>query len=72
MATKIAWNDIRAGDRVTCLIHAGIGRNGPEKKEKVGKAVMRSAHNGWVLNGGGRHGTPVLVDESNFVKATRS
>jgi hypothetical protein len=68
MATKIGWNDIRPGDRVVCLVHAGIGRNGPEKKEKAGRVVMRSAHNGWVLNSGGR---PILVDSDNFVKATR-
>lgn len=69
---NVAWNDIKPGDRVVCLVHAGIGRNGPEKKkEKAGKVVMRSAHNGWVLNSGGRHGVPILVDSDNFVKATR-
>jgi len=68
---KVAWSDIKPGDRVVCLVHAGIGRNGTEKKEKVGKVVMRSSHGGWVLNGGGAHGTAVLVDENNFVRATR-
>jgi len=68
---KVAWSDIKPGDRVVCLVHAGIGRNGPEKMEKAGRVVMRSSHNGWVLNGGGKHGTPVLVDENNFVRATR-
>ena len=68
---NVAWNDIKPGDRVVCLVHAGIGRNGPEKKEKAGRVVMRSSHGGWVLNGGGKHGTPILVDESNFVRATR-
>ncbi len=68
---NVAWKDIQTGDRVTCLVHAGIGRNGAEKKEKAGTAVMRSTYGGWVLNGGGKHGTPIVVDEKNFVKATR-
>jgi hypothetical protein len=68
---NVAYNDIQVGDRVVCLVHAGIGRNGPEKKEKAGKVVMRSLHGGWVLNGGGKHGTPVVVDANNFVRASR-
>ena len=68
---NVAYEDIKHGDRVTCLIPNGRGRNGVEYKEKVGHAVMHSSTGGWVLNGGGRHGTPVLVDDENFVKATR-
>jgi len=29
---------------------------------------MRSATGGWVLNMGGRYGTPGLADETNIVK----
>ena len=68
---KIAFSDIQVGDRVTCLIPNGRGREGVEYKEKAGRAVMRSSVGGWVLNGGGKHGTPVLVDADNFVTASR-
>lgn len=34
-----------------------------------GRAVMRSKYGGWVLNGGGRHGTPLLADNENIIKA---
>lgn len=76
MPTKVAYEDIQHGDRVTCLIPNGIGRSFDggrvqEYKKKTGSAVMHSSAGGWVLNGGGRHGTPILVDAENFVKATR-
>lgn len=45
-------NSIRPGSRVTILVHAGIGRDGPETTEKTGRAVMRGPA-GWVLNMGG-------------------
>ena len=57
---------IKAGDRVTYKQYAGRGRNGPEWKEATGRAVMRGPH-GWVLNIGGKHGTPAVVDETNIV-----
>jgi len=65
--TEEQFAQIRHGDKVTILIPAGIGRNGQEWKEATGRAVMRSAHGGWVLNMGGRYGTPGLADESNTV-----
>lgn len=58
---------ILPGDRVTILVPAGMGRNGQEWSESTGKAVMRSAHGGWVLNMGGRHGTPGIADARNIV-----
>jgi len=58
---------IRHGDRVTILRPAGVGRNGQEWQEATGRAVMRSATGGWVLNMGGPHGTPGLADESNTI-----
>ena len=39
----------------------------PHSKELKGKAVMKGPY-GWVINGGGRHGTPRGVHENNFVK----
>lgn len=49
---------IRPGDRVTILDRFG--------KRRTGRAVMRGPH-GWVLNMGGRHGTPAVADDSNIV-----
>jgi|TARA_Y100000296_G_C5123816_1_gene231792 hypothetical protein len=68
MKTK-TFDDIKPRSLVTFLIPNGIGRNGVEYKEKSGRAVMKGPH-GWVINGGGRHGTPHVVSEENFVKTT--
>lgn len=59
---------IRPGDRVTILVPAGIGRNGQEWKPTTGKAVMYSSNGGWVLNMGGKHGTPGIATEENTVR----
>jgi hypothetical protein len=59
---------IRHGDRVIILVPAGIGRNGQEWKEATGRAVMYSSNGGWVLNMGGRHGTPGIATEQNTVR----
>jgi hypothetical protein len=63
-------DSIHAGDRVTILVHAGIGRNGPETKPSTGTAVMRGPA-GWVLNMGGKHGTPGIACEANIVRVMR-
>ncbi len=60
------FSAIQPGDRVVFMRYAGRGRNGPEYKRASGKAVMRGPH-GWVLNTGGRHGTPAVVDERAYV-----
>lgn len=60
---RLSFDQIRAGDRVTYV--------DPRGQEHTGKVVMRGDY-GWVLNLGGRHGTPGLVDEGNFVRATRT
>jgi hypothetical protein len=63
---------IKHGDRVTIMIPAGMGRGGQEWKEATGTAVMHSAEpGGWVLNMGGRHGTPGLVNERNIVRVKK-
>ena len=54
---------IRPGDRVTINISHGTRR---EPQERTGKAVMRGPA-GWVLNLGGRHGTPGIATEENIV-----
>lgn len=64
--TSTNFEDIKPRSKVTFLIPNGIGRNGVEYKEKTGRVVMRGTY-GWVVNGGGRHGTPYVVEEKNFV-----
>ncbi len=60
---------IKHGSRVTILVPAGIGRNGQEWKPKTGRAVMRGPA-GWVLNMGGKYGTPGVATPENIVKVT--
>jgi hypothetical protein len=61
---------IRAGDRVTIRIPNGIGRNGIEWKEATGRAVMPGPA-GWVLNMGGRYGTPGVATPENIVSVRK-
>ena len=57
---------IHPGSRVTILVPAGRNRDGTyDWKPRTGRAVMRSSYGGWVLNLGGRYGTPGLADETN-------
>ena len=49
---------ISAGSRVTIVDRFG--------KERTGRAVMRGPY-GWVLNMGGRHGTPAVATADNVV-----
>ena len=51
---------IRHGDKVTIVDRFG--------QQHSGKAVMRSATGGWVLNMGGRYGTPGLADDENITR----
>ena len=58
-------DSIRAGDRVTIVT--------PHGSQLTGRAVMRSpAIGGWVLNMGGRHGTPGLACDANVCKVSKS
>lgn len=61
------YEDIRPQSTVFATIHNGIGRDGPEQKMVFGRAVMCGSC-GWVINVGGRHGTPHVVTADNFVK----
>lgn len=60
------FNNLRPGKTVRFLIPNGFGRHGQECKEKRGRVVMAFEHH-VVVNGGGRHGTPFVVNEKNFV-----
>ena len=53
------FKDIQVGDSVTMSTPQGQVLNG--------KAVTKGPY-GWVINVGGRHGTPRVVHENNFVK----
>jgi hypothetical protein len=64
-------DNIKPGDRVTILVPAGRGRNGQEYKESTGRAVMRGPA-GWVLNMGGRYGTPGIACEDNLVRVRKA
>lgn len=63
MADTRLIDTIRAGDRVTIVNRFG--------QTSTGRAVMPSAHGGWVLNMGGRYGTPGIADDSNVVKVSK-
>ena len=56
MATK---NGINHGDRVTIVDRFG--------KKRTGRATILGPA-GWVLNMGGRYGTPAIANENNIVK----
>jgi hypothetical protein len=66
---------IAVGDRVTILVPSGLGlRNGKAYQEyspKTGKAVMRGP-SGWVLNMGGRFGTPGIATPQNIVRIKKA
>lgn len=57
--TKTILDAIRPGDKVTILNRFGRAR--------TGRAVMRGPA-GWVLNIGGRHGTPDIATDDNVVR----
>lgn len=65
--TPAVFSQARRGDTVVINTPAGIGRNGPEFKQRRGRVVMAfSTH--LVLNGGGRHGTPLVATADNYVR----
>lgn len=52
-------NTIKFGDRVTIIDRFG--------KTRTGRATLRGPV-GWVLNMGGRYGTPAIATEANIVR----
>lgn len=56
------FDQIRVGDVVTFLT--------PQNQSRKGRAVMRGPA-GWVLNCGGQHGTPAVVDSRNIISVRR-
>ena len=59
---EITLRAIRVGDRVTIVNRFD--------QESTGSAVMKGPH-GWVLNMGGRHGTPAVATADNIVRVRK-
>ena len=53
------YTDIHIGDTVYFST--------PHTQEMKGRAVMKGPA-GWVVNAGGKHGTPRVVSERNFIR----
>jgi len=56
--SETLFNKIRPGSKVTIIT--------PHGSKLKGKAVMRGPA-GWVLNLGGKYGTPGIADETNVI-----
>ncbi len=54
---------IKFGDRVTIKNRFG--------QKATGRAVLKGPH-GWVLNMGGRYGTPAIATDSNIVMVKKA
>ena len=64
--------NLRGGDTVEYHAYAGMGRNGPEYRVgrgKVNRLLVFPDH--VVLNIGGKHGTPAVVNGENFIRVVR-
>ena len=64
----MSYKGIKPGDRVKFKQYAGLGLHGPEYKDAVAKVnplLIFDEH--VVVNVGGKHGRPQVVDGSNFV-----
>ena len=62
MADNRLFDLIRAGDRVTIVDRFGVAH--------TGRAVMPGPA-GWVLNMGGRYGTPAIASDDNVTRVTK-
>lgn len=59
MDKDLLLSSIAPGDLVTISL--------PQGQKRSGRAVMRGPY-GWVLNAGGKHGTPIVANERNILK----
>jgi hypothetical protein len=67
VASGRAWRNpapIGPGDRVTFV--------DPRGQTRTGRVVMPSPGYGWVLNMGGKHGTPAVVSEAMITKVVKA
>ncbi len=58
LGNSYPFSTIKPGCRVTIVT--------PQYQQRTGRAVMRGPA-GWVLNMGGKHGTPGIATESNVI-----
>jgi hypothetical protein len=61
---ELLINSVRPGDRVTIVDRFG--------KTHSGRAVMPCVAGGWVLNMGGRYGTPGIATDANTVAVKKA
>lgn len=64
----MSYKGIKPGDKIKFKQYAGLGLKGPEYRDAVAKVnplLIFDEH--VVVNVGGKHGTPQVVDGSNFV-----
>ena len=56
---------VQSGDKVTIINQHGI--------KLIGRAVMKARGiNGWILNVGGKYGTPSIASDENIIKVRKS
>ncbi len=64
----MSFKGIKAGDRIKFRQYAGLGLNGPEYRDAVAKVNPLLIFPGHVVvNVGGKHGIPQVVDDANFI-----
>lgn len=65
------FEQIKVGSRVTINVPCGRNLDGTHDLKQVrGRAVMRGPA-GWVLNCGGKHGTPKIATPENVVRVSQ-
>lgn len=67
-----AYRNLRAGQAVTFWMAGGLsikGREYSKRTARVQRFLVFADH--VVVNLGGRHGTPYVVDDSNFISAEK-
>ena len=75
-AARAGYASIRPGSRVQFLVPAGrsidrsTGRLVTDHATMTGRAVMRGPA-GWVVNAGGKYGTPKVVTPESFVSVLK-
>lgn len=62
------FKGIKAGDRVTCLVYNGMGRGGPEYKEKTAKVNPLLIFETHVVVNIGTFGQ--VVNDGNYIRHT--
>jgi len=59
---------IKFGDKVTIRVPNGRSLDGISFVERTGRATIRNGSYSWVLNMGGKYGTPAVATPENIVR----